>query len=113
MSESFPSTNDSGGRQGNTNACKLSNQPESGPSSPQPVSWEETLRRWATTCSICGQPCTSEDAKQLALGHVMHWACYDEWLESLEAGSKRKAPRNIAAENELRRRFRKWKAGEL
>ena len=115
MSESLPTPpEDSENCRDDTNTSGSPHQQGSGPPSPQSVTWEETLRRWATTCSMCRLPCASEDAKQLALGHVMHWACYDQWLESLEEGAKRNAKtRNFAKEDELRRRFRKWKAGEL
>src|SRR5690606_31391421 len=110
MSESLPPTRATD----DTNTCSSSNQQGNGPTSPTPVSWEETVRRWSTTCSLCQQPCASEDAKQLAVGHVMHWACYDKWLESQDDGAHMQAKiRSIAAEDAIRRRFRKWKAGEL
>ncbi|MBX3435752.1 MAG: hypothetical protein KF847_20735 [Pirellulales bacterium] len=42
--------------------------------------FEESARRWSTTCLACQEPCGPGEAKRLALGHVMHWDCYDAWL---------------------------------
>jgi hypothetical protein len=90
-----------------------SNHQENLQPSPSPVSWEETVLRWSTTCSLCEQPCASEDAKQLALGHVMHLACYDKWLESQDDGARLKAKiQSIMAEDEIDRGVRKWMRGE-
>jgi hypothetical protein len=87
---------------------------ETGRSSSEHVSWDEIVRRWSITCSLCRQPCASEDSKQLALGHVMHLSCYESWLKSQEDEARLKAKiRTIEDEGELRRRFRKWKRGQL
>lgn len=74
-------------------------------------SFEETKRRWMTTCSICGESCAGPDVKELALGHVMHLACYDRWLESQDDGAQHEAKlRNLAAADALRRRMDEWVA---
>lgn len=107
MSTSLPPTTPAGAQ------GESPNPEENGRPLANRVSWEETVRRWSTTCSLCRQPCASEDAKQLALGHVMHQACYDEWLESQDDGARLEAKiRNFAAEEETRRRVRKWMTGE-
>ena len=53
-----------------------------------PVSFEESVRRWSTTCLMCGESCDgAENPVQLALGHVMHRECYDWWLETQDESS--------------------------
>lgn len=53
-----------------------------------PVSFEESMRRWSSTCMVCGEPCEAEEKPlQLALGHAMHRECYELWLETQDEKS--------------------------
>ncbi len=71
----------------------------------------ESMRRWSTTCSLCGELCVGEGVKELALGHVMHLACYDKWLASQDDLARRKAQlANLSAADALRRRMEEWVA---
>jgi hypothetical protein len=48
-------------------------------------SFEESRRRWTTTCLYCRESCEcSEDVKELAMGHVAHRHCYDQWQKGVD-----------------------------